>query len=302
MTGPEKTFVVILIVNLVITLIYLIVNLFRKKDNKRGVLVRVIVMLLCPIAGAAVLFLSYICFLLFFHKEVDLADVVFSKERVKNYTHADEERERNLVPVEEAITVTDTDNLRRLMMNVVHGDVRQSLSSIALALNSEDSETSHYAASILQDILNNFRVKVQKTYQEMKDNEEDRPDLAHVLIDYMDPVLKQQPFTEMEQKNQVHIMDDVCEMLYESDSESMTIDEYDAIALRLLEVSEYERSRVWCERLALLHPDTLSAYTCQMKLYFSMGEKESFFRVLNELRQSGVFIDQETLEMIRVFM
>ena len=302
MTAQEIMFLVLLVVNLIITVIYLIVNLLRKKNNKRGVWVRVVMMLVCPITGAAVLFISYLCFLLFFHKEVDLADVVFSKERVKSYTHADEERERNLVPVEEAITVTDTDNLRRLMMNVVHGDVRQSLSSIALALNSEDSETSHYAASILQDILNNFRTKVQKSYQEMKDNEEERATIAHVLIDYMDPVLKQKPFTEMEQKSQVQIMDEDCEMLFEADQESVTIDEYEAVALRLLEIGEYARSKVWCERLAHAHPDTLSAYTCQMKLYFSTGERESFFRVLGELRSSGVFIDQETLEMIRVFM
>ena len=302
MTAQERTFVAILVVNLIITILYLIINLFRKKNNKRGFLIRVVVMLLCPIVGAAMLLVSYICFLVFFHKEVDLADVVFSKERVKTYVHADEERERNLVPVEEAIAVMDTDDLRRLMMNVAHGDVRQSLATIALALDSEDSETSHYAASILQDILNNFRAKVQKDYQEMKAEEEGRADRAHVLIDYMVPVLKQQVFTEMEQKTQVNILDDVCEMLFEADPEGVTIDEYEAAALRLLEIGSYERSKTWCERLANRYPDALSAYTCQLKLYFSMGEKESFFRVLNALRQSGVSIDQETLEMIRVFM
>ena len=302
MTTQEKWFLVILVVNLIITIIYLIVNLFRKENNRRGVWIRVTMMLLCPIVGGAVLLLSYICFLLFFHKEVDLADVVFSKERVKAYVHADEERERNLVPVEEAIAVMDKDDLRRLMMNVAHGNVRKSLATIALALDSEDSETAHYAASILQDILNNFRAKVQKDYQELKEAEEDLPDRAHVLIDYMDPVLKQQVFTEMEQKGQVNILDDVCEMLFEADPNGVTIDEYEAAALRLLEVGEYERSKTWCERLAQRYPDTLSAYTCQLKLYFSMEEKESFFRVLSELRRSGVSIDQEALEMIRVFM
>ena len=302
MTAQERLFIAILIVNLIITVLYLILNLFRKKDNRRGVLIRVVVMLLCPIVGAAVFFLGYLCFLLFFHREVDLADVVFSKERVKTYIHADEERERNLVPVEEAIAVMDTDDLRRLMLSVAHGDVRKSLSTIALALDSEDSETSHYAASILQDILNNFRAKVQKDYQEMKEDEEGRPDRAHVLIDYMDPVLKQRVFTGMEQKSQVRIMDDVCQMLFDAEPEGVTIDEYEAVVLRLLEIEEYERGKIWCERLANRYPDTLSAYTCQLKLYFSMGEREEFFRVLGELRRSGVFIDQETLELIRVFM
>lgn len=302
MTAPEIWFVVILVVNLIVTIVYLIVNLFRKKDNKRGCWVRAAVMLLCPITGALMFLVSYLCFLLFFHEEVDLADVVFSKERVKTYMHADEDRERNLIPVEEAVTVTDKENLRKLMLDVVRGDVQQSLSTIALALDSEDSETAHYAASILQDVLNDFRVNVQKVYQQMKENEEERPSYAHMLIDYMDPVLRQQVFTEMEQKSQVDILDDVCEMLHEADPENMSADEFEVVSLRLLEVSEFERCQKWCDRAALQYPDTLSTYTCQLKLYFSMREKESFFRVFNELRRSNVSIDRETLELIRVFM
>ena len=306
MTARERLFLLILIVNLVITVIYLIVNLiFRKIDNKRGCWVRALLMLLCPITGALMLFFSFICYLLFFHREVDLADVVFSKERVETRMRADEERERNFVPVEEAITVTDRENLRSLILNVVRGDVTESLSTLALALDSEDSESAHYAASILQEVLNGFRANVQKNYQQMKEdkeNDEMRPDDAHKLIDYMDPVLRQQVFTGMEQKNQVDILDDVCEMLYEVDPDSISSDEYAAVSLRLLEISEFERSRKWCERAAARYPDALSTYTCQLKLYFSMGDKEEFFRVFNDLRQSGIPIDKETLDLIRVFM
>ena len=307
MTVQETWFIVILIINLIVTIIYLILNLFWRKDNKTSFWVRIIVMLLCPVTGPLMLLISYIFFLLFFHREVDLEDVIFGKERVKSYVHADEDRERNLIPVEEAITVTDRENLRGLMLDVVRGDVRKSLSTISLALDSEDSETAHYAASILQDVLNDFRSNVQKAYQQMKekDEEEERPErasIAHMLINYMDPVLKQHVFTALEQKNQVDILDDVCEMLYEADPESMDSGEYETASLRLLEVSEFERSRKWCGRAAERYPEALSTYTCWLKLYFSMGEKESFFQVMDELKQSGISIDRETLEMIRVFM
>lgn len=308
----EKWFVLILVVNLIITIIYLIVSLlFWKKDNKRGCWIRAFVMLLCPITGALMLLVGYICFLLFFHKEVDLADVVFSKERVETHMRADEDRERNLVPVEEAITVTDKENLRRLVMNVVRGDVHNSLSTIALALDSEDSETAHYAASILQEVLNKFRANVQKVYQQMKEemekDEDDRDNEliskhAHWLIDYMDPVLKQQVFTGMEQKNQTEILDDGCEMLYTVDPESISSSEYEAVILRLLEVSEFESCSKWCERTKLRYPDALSTYTCRLKLYFSMGERELFFQEFNGLRESGIPIDRETLELIRAFL
>jgi len=39
-----------------------------------------------------------------------------------------------------------------------------------------------------------------------------------------------------------------------------------------------------------------------MKLYFSCGKKEKFFHVMQELRDSDIAIDNETLELIRTFM
>lgn len=39
----------------------------------------------------------------------------------------------------------------------------------------------------------------------------------------------------------------------------------------------------------------------RLKLYFTMGEKEKFFEVLQELKESDIIIDNETLELIRIF-
>ena len=304
MTAREVQFIVLLFINLIVTIVYLLFNLFRKEDNSASCWIRVIVMLLCPVTGPLIFFVGYIAFLLFFHEEVDLSDVVFSKERVKQYVHADEERERNLVPLEEALEITDKGSLRTLMLNVLRGNIWKSLSTISMAMNSEDSETAHYAASILQNALNDFRIDVQKDYQYMQqeENEDERPEYAHRLIEYMNPILKQRVFTEMEQKNQVDILDDICEMLYAKDPAGMKSEEFEAVSLRLLELSEYERCEKWCDRAVLHHPYELSTYTCRLKLYFSLEEREKFFQILNELKESGISVDQETLEMIRVFI
>ncbi|MCH5187065.1 MAG: hypothetical protein J1F63_01580 [Oscillospiraceae bacterium] len=303
MTAREWQFIVILIINLIVTEVYLILNIFRNEDNNGSCWIRALVMLMCPVTGVFIFFVSYIAFRLFFHREVDLSDVVFNKERVKAYMHADEDRERNLVSVEEAMEITDKDNLRVLMLNVLRGDIWKSLSTIAMAMNSEDSETAHYAASILQSSLDEFRTKVQKDYLYMQDeeNEDEIPVYAHELIEYMDQVLKQRVLTGVEQKNQIDIMENICEMLYEKEPEGMTAEEFEAISLRLLELSEYERCEKWCDRSVKHHPDALSTYTCRLKLYFSMEDRETFFRILEELRNSNISVDQETLEMIRVF-
>ena len=293
-------FVWILVLNTLVALVYMTVNPFREESQRKSVIIRTLVMVLCPVVGPCFFLLSYLIFRLFFSAPVSLEDVIFSKERVKTFVHAEEDRERNIVPLEEAIEVTDTDGLRDLMMNVVRGDIQNSLASIALALNSEDTETAHYAASVLQDALNDFRMNVQKQFKLARE-EEGQTLYAEALIDYMNQVLEQKVFTDMEQRSFVDTMDQVCELLYERNRERMTSSQYEAVSLRLLEIGDYSTCKKWCDRAVYQYPNTLATYTCQLKLYFNSGQKERFFEVMEELKHSAVVIDSETLELIRVF-
>lgn len=295
-------FWIMLIINLIIVVCYLIWNIIRKEEKQRGFIIRAVVMFCCPIIGPCFFLISHIFFLLVFSDTVDLEDVIFSKERVKTYLHADEDRERNVVPLEEAIEITDKENLRNLMMNIVRGDIHQSLAKVAMAMDGEDTETAHYAASVLQDTLNDFRNKVHKGREAVLKNDEHQIDYACHLIEYMDSFLKQHVLTDLEQKTYVNIMDETCELIYEKEPLRLLNVHFEMIAIRLLEVKEFEKSQKWCERSVYHHPNTLSTYTMQLKLYFTSNQKEKFFSVLDELRSSSVVIDKETLEMIRIFL
>ena len=48
-------------------------------------------------------------------------------------------------------------------------------------------------------------------------------------------------------------------------------------------------------------PQTLSSYTSKLKLLFKLERREEFFELLNELKQTSIVIDKETLEIIRIF-
>lgn len=111
-----RLIIMLLLVNTVITAIYLLLGYIRKTENVQGRWMKAVVMLLCPVIGPAFLFFSYWICRILFRKEVDLADVVFSKERVKTVRKPDEDVERNLVSMEEALSVTDQKNLRTYMM------------------------------------------------------------------------------------------------------------------------------------------------------------------------------------------
>ena len=316
MTRAEWLFVIVWIINFIISVLYYLWGaLFyvpaRERqdkdeaeylhDNRRTYLIRVIVMVLCPIIGPLFFLISHLIYMTIFRQEVDLEDVIFSKERVKTNAKADEERERNLVPLEEALAVSDKKNLRMLMLNVIRGDLQDSLESISLALNSEDSETSHYAASVLRDELNDFRVKVQKIYTDIKEEKPEQTDSEEMLIDYMNRILCQKVFTEIEQAKFVNIMVEAAESIYQKNASRMLPQRYEAVCLRLIEQKQFEQADIWCERLAKQFPDELVAYTCRLKLYFKENDRDRFFLVMDQLKKSDIIIDNETLELIRVF-
>lgn len=316
LTSEEFNFLNVLFINLLVSLAYYLWNavfavsgktLKNKRktiesfyENRRTYLIRFIIMLLCPVIGPLFFLFSHLLYLTFFWSQVDLEDVIFSKERVKIQLKADEERERNVVSLEEAISLNDEKNLRTAMLNMLKGDIKESLASIALALNVEDSESSHYASSVLSDQLNDFRMTVQQLYQKAQ-ADDSGTEYEKIMIDYMDGVLKQKVFSEIEQKRFVHMMEDVAEKIYEKEASGLTAQRYEAIALRLLEIKDYEKCEKWCLRMAEQCPGELPSYTCKLKLYFTTRNKDAFFETFNALKKSDVVIDNETLELIWMF-
>lgn len=302
MSGRMRLFTILLVLNLLVIVVYLIWNHLRRKEKSLSTWMKAGMMLLCPIVGPTFVFVAFWTSRLFMLMSMDLSDVVFSKERVETFIRPDEETEKNMVSLEEALEVTDKKSLRSFILNVIRGDYKNSLSSIALALNSEDTETAHYAASILQDVLSDFRVGVQEKYRTLDEDEEHIAENCVNLLEYMNPVVEQKVLTDLEQRSMAERMDEVLQKAWTADRQKISSSVYEKVCQRLLETEDYENCRKWCARVREQYPEALSSYTCQLKLFFSCGDRENFFRVMQELKESDITIDNETLELIRIFM
>lgn len=313
----EYIFLMILAANLIVSVIYLLAGILIAVpcraalaeenhtevmyDNRRSYVIRFIEMVLCPVIVPLFFLMGHLFYLFVFWRDANLTDVVFSKKRVKTNQKADEASERDIIPLEEALLVNEKKDLRSVFVNVMREDIRNSLASITLALDSEDSETSHYAAAVLSDELNKFRLFVQKQLRQIREKENQDTESEELLIDYMDHILKQHIFSEHEQRKFVNEMAETGELLYEKDASRITLERYEALCLRTLELKEYGNTEKWCLRMEAQYPGELSTYTCKLKLYFARQDREAFFQTLDTLKKSDVVIDRETLELIRIF-
>ncbi len=303
-------------------------DIFIKKKIRRKYVMTAIVFFLFPVGSELIYFLSWLFRIIFFRRAVDLEDVVFDKSKKRPHHRGDEERERNLVPLEEALAVTDAQNLRNLMINVLKGETGETLRSIVQALNSDDSETAHYAASVLSDELNDFRSNVQTVYnyieekaaeeEELKENAKsgDKENVdryeeyinpreyipyASALIKYIATFIFQHVFTEMEEKTYARMLSDVGDIMFEHEPESLLNVHYAWINDALLQTDELERCEKWVFRAYTAYPDDMVGYTGRIKLHFKRNEREEFLKVMHDLEESDVVIDRETLELIRAF-
>lgn len=305
MTHSGMIFLIVLILNVLIAAGYLIWYLIFKKDsdNRKQYVMHTVIMLLCPVVGILYFFFSFLKYHFIKWGERDLSDVEFSKRRHAPRIKADENRERNIVSVEEAILVADQEKKRENMLNVLLGKTEESLSAIALALDSDDSEVAHYAASFLQSKMDLFRDNVRRTQQkiaESKIEEEECQKQILKLIQYMNHMLKQKVFTQVEQVDYVKQMEQLCEELFQHARHMLIPDCYEWILGRIMELGEYDKAELWGNRFCEQYPDLLSSYTLRLKLYFETSRKDKFFEVLDQLRESAVVVDNQTLELIRI--
>lgn len=305
MTRSGIVFFIILILNALIAAGYLIWHLIMKKDtdNRKQYVMHTMIMLICPVIGILYFFFGFVKYHFVKLGERDLSDVEFSKKRNVARMKADEERERNIVAVEEAILVSDQEKKRTNMLNILLGETDESFSSIALALDSDDSEVAHYAASFLQSKMDSFRETVRKMQQKIEADdieEEECQEQTLQLIQYMNHMLKQNVFTQVEQIDYVKKMEQLGEKLFQNGRDRITPACYECILGRIMELKEYDEAEVWGNRFSEQYPDQLSAYTLRLKLYFEANRKDKFFEVLDQLRVSAVVVDNQTLEMIRM--
>lgn len=306
LTRDEKTFLLVLAGSTLLSLLYLVWFLIfsKKKDNRIRCCFHAVTMLLCPVVGPCFFFLSWLLRHLLPTPTRDLSDVEFSKKRHESRLKADLQRERNIVPVGESILISDRENLRRNMLNILMGNSKDSLSAISLALDHDDSEVAHYAASFLQSRLDSFRQQVRSEKElihQRKQAGEPYYEEMRSLLFLLQEILKQRVLSKPEQEELETQLIQMCSVLYEADKSFLEPGLYETVFQLLYEKKDFSGAELWSERFLESHPAQIAPWQQRLKLFFETGQQQAFLQTLSQLRGSSVEVDHQTLELIRLF-
>jgi len=273
---------------------------FYKKGEATFFALQIVFMILAPLIGPLFFILSWLIHKIFFKKEVNLRELSFRKDLLHSILHPDEEQERNMVPVGEALMISDTQDKRRVMLNVLKGEYEKSLAVISGALENRDTEISHYAASIITEVKSNFKVTVQRMQERLKEYPEDIEQKV-MLIAYIHGFLEKKVLSDIEALTYIHIYLELMEEVFKDKPEAVNGLMYRQIICHLLEAGQREDADKWAVRAMQNASGELDTYKGVLKYYYETGNREIFFGVLNRLRESDIVIDRETLDMVRFF-
>lgn len=287
-----------LVFSFLLMLAYLLV--FYKKGETTYYVLQLIFMVLAPGIGPIFLIFSWLIQKIFFKKEVNLQELSFRKDLMRSILRPDEEKERNVVPVKEALLVSDIQDKRRVMLDVLKGEYEKSLTVITDALENPDTEISHYAASVITEVKSNFKLMVQTMQEKLKDYPDD-PAVRVMLIQYIHEFLGKDVLSSIEAMTYVNIYLKLMEDLFEQDKQSITGSMYGDMIKHLMESQNKDQAEQWARYALEYASNELAAYKGVLKYYYEIGNKEVFFNVMKQLKASDVVLDKETLEMVRLF-
>lgn len=294
----------VLLVNTLISLGYFLVGFIITRKNKekklRKYIILSIFMFLCPVAGPMLLGCGAVLYKIFFDSSIDLAAITFSKERVDVLERPDVETEINLVPMEEAIIIDDKENLRQLLLTVLRGDISKSINTVTKALNSSDSEASHYAASAIMDIMNEFQTTLQKFHAQLETDPNDK-EVNQLFIEYLIKMLNTNFLSDMELKTYIYSLAQTCQDVYDYDKSNLKTIYYSGVINLLVKIDDIQTARIWVSRLQEEHPNEIETYRCILRFYYLIHDKEQFFYHMDRLKKSDIPIDKDLLELIRIY-
>lgn len=296
-----KVVLCLLVLNAVFALVYFIWRMI-KKDYQKGTMMTLL-MLLAPVVGPLYLGISALLYQLYFkHRTqiLSLEDLSFRKDKIKWIEKEDMVSASNKVPIEEALLVSDVHSTRRLILNVLKDDTGDYVRSISQATSNEDSEVSHYAATAITDIMNTFKQEEKRLKQQCEADPTDELAIEEYWT-HIKRFLQTGVLPRVEQARYFRILEHLTLQLEEEMEWLVTGKKYYLLTLLSLEAGKMDHAQMWVDKALSKRRNELHSYKAGLKYYYDSNSIEEYKALLQELKESSIRLDHDTLALVRFY-
>lgn len=292
---------IIILINTILSLLLLLA--LTKRTDMKSALMRSFIIFMTPVVGAVFFAGAFIVErILSRKKSLTYGDITFDDTRYKKKQLMDFIDEIDIVPLEEAFKVSEKHDRRKSLLETLKKDYSKNISSIMRGLNNEDTETSHYVATVIMSITSDYlnllgKLKSEYTKNFSKGNTAPAKDYLTALKDYMQSDI----MDNIDKLKYINIYNEVLETLFTEARNEVELENIVYITEILTEINKFDDAEKWAERTLELFSESDEAYYASMKLYYAKGDPERFKELLRRIMKSNINITNETIQIIRFY-
>lgn len=296
MLSTTQIVILVLGMNAAAAIAYMAVQGIRIRQEY--VFARGLVMLLCPVCGVLVYLASYIISLVIKEQKVDYRNISMSSERKQFLIKLDKMKESETMPMEEVLSVSTSKDRRTAMMNLLKMDVGDNLGLVRKAVENDDMETSHYAASALTEALGRFSVQLNG-YQVEYDK--DRTNLEHnrAYIDAVIRILDSGALIGVEEKKYQYLLIHLMENMNQYHQNEITEGDYAHVVMAFCGVGNVMDAEKWAQQSLADYPQSEQSYLNVLMVKYLLGKEEDFQDTMGRLKGSRIPLSPKGLDIVR---
>lgn len=212
------------------------------------------------------------------------------------YTVMEAEKELNVIPIEDALLVSEHQTRRRVMIDVLKQDSTHYLELLQTAVGNEDTETSHYAVSAIMEVKRKLLLSIQELSVQYEQNKEDDY-LAQTYAEMLKGFLRSGFLDKRTYTKYQYTYLSVLEQLTERSDQAETAfrEKIDTeLELGLTTVAEHTGRR-YLEK----YPGSEEAYLSLIKVYYTTKSAGKLRDTLEQLKQSPIRLSNHALTLVR---
>lgn len=223
----------------------------------------------------------------------------FSRDNLHFLHEVEKEKEMNQVAMSEALVLNQFEYRRNMVMQLLNEeDTLHYLEVLQDALDNDDTETSHYASTVIMELQRKVQEELIEKEMLYEKNQEERQ-YAVEWEEILYKILGSKLYDEQNRKRYFvkykKVSDDFME-------ENCPMEQYlyHKIQVLFMEKNYTEASQV-CRRYLDCYPESENAVLCQLEAFIKAKDYAGMKEFLKTMSERPVILTQKTLKYIRFF-
>ena len=278
--------ILLIIIHVIICFIYFAVNL--KFKGLQDSFYKLFIIFFLPAAG--LLFFAVSAILNKIPNRSDsIVDSYLKYIREQKHIYYEEamdfEKAINTVPLEDSLNFSDNKSKRAYLIYILKKDFVSHIKGLQKAIKSQDTETSHYAASALMEIKKQFEILLAKTCEKYKNNKDD----ISAIQEYINTLKKYLKSGLADKVDYYNYLEKYSATLSELLSRHITNEVYFVDKINCdIELGDYKSAEDFCKRFFEYFPNSEKPYLALMKFYYLSRDIKSFAKVSKVLKNKKI--------------